>query len=504
MKLKRSTILLLLLLVCAASLGPVVAAEPGQLPGTAPEQDAEEVVVTETEPDLAEPTDPKDDQAASDAVQNAVPELKLSLGQTIILRYRLLESGMFSWHVVVDEMQPQLLLRLSILSMVSESEQPAELSSSLITQGDNSGTMEQVAAGDVMLLLTLQTTGTDWIAETGAEAKPPSLTLQATVAGNLEPNDDLPARMTVVSPDFGSEYFGNEPYLTMEVLTEPFYPVYFGTSDEAVAADQHGSASQSMRLTDGLINSLQAFTVSPGGHISLCSVVVLNHWVTENPAQTVQLSRQPTIELAVPAAGAVDLERSQLTVDGQPLALQADLANNVVYARPIAPLALGLHRVEAVLLTQAPADSQQAEQLLDSLSWQFVIPEHRVADFWPDQSTYVINQQEMRLDAAPYLDPKSSTTMLPLRVLGELMDANVQWLPKEQSVIFQRGSKQVQVFIDRKTALVDGRAVELTLAPALVNNRTMVPLRFVTENLGAQVTWNQAARQITVRVMLDH
>lgn len=84
------------------------------------------------------------------------------------------------------------------------------------------------------------------------------------------------------------------------------------------------------------------------------------------------------------------------------------------------------------------------------------------------------------------------------------MDANVQWLPKEQSVIFQRGSKQVQVFIDRKTALVDGRAVELTLAPALVNNRTMVPLRFVTENLGAQVTWNQAARQITVRVMLDH
>lgn len=490
MKVKKMTILMLLVLVCLAAANPARAVEPGENPPPAPNTETEESVTPEE--------DPVGEEAETAAVQNTVADLKLSLGQSAFLRYSVLQAGPLSWELCVDEMDPRLLLQFSIINGVSEDGLPSQLHGEVIAQsGGSTGKLLEVAAGDVLLFLTPGMAQADLPTEPLVEA--PSLTLQVTVSGNLEPNAEAPAAISVVSPVSGSEYYGQEPYLTMEVHTEPFFPVYFGTSEEAVAADQDGKVSQSMRLSDGLVNSLQAFTISPSGHISLASVVVINHWVTQDPAQTVRLGRQPTIELAVPDASLVDLERSSLAIDGQPLPLQCDLAKNLVFAQPTEPLTLGAHRIEVVLIGQG--GEQQPPPLLDSLSWQFVIPEFRLAEFWLYRTTYLANQQQLAMDVAPYLE--SGTTMLPLSVLADLMDAHVQWLAAERGVIFQRGDKRVQVFIDRTTAFVDGQAVELTLAPTLVNDRTMVPLRFVTENLGAQVTWNAQERKITVQVLLD-
>ena len=65
-----------------------------------------------------------------------------------------------------------------------------------------------------------------------------------------------------------------------------------------------------------------------------------------------------------------------------------------------------------------------------------------------------------------------------------LADANVQ---------------KIELQIGDKASAVNGRTVMNDVAPIIVNDRTMIPLRFVSEALGAQVDWNEAARTVTIK-----
>jgi len=54
--------------------------------------------------------------------------------------------------------------------------------------------------------------------------------------------------------------------------------------------------------------------------------------------------------------------------------------------------------------------------------------------------------------------------------------------------------------IGSKTAFVDGKQVELESPPVIVNSRTMVPIRFISESLGARVNWIGETKTITIDV----
>ncbi|SHK00454.1 copper amine oxidase N-terminal domain-containing protein [Desulforamulus aeronauticus] len=57
----------------------------------------------------------------------------------------------------------------------------------------------------------------------------------------------------------------------------------------------------------------------------------------------------------------------------------------------------------------------------------------------------------------------------------------------------------IELTINSLTASVNGSSYTLDAAPQIVNDRTLVPIRFVSEALGAQVTWDSTARQVTVK-----
>lgn len=59
-------------------------------------------------------------------------------------------------------------------------------------------------------------------------------------------------------------------------------------------------------------------------------------------------------------------------------------------------------------------------------------------------------------------------------------------------------AKEIVMWIGRKVAKVDGRDIELDQAPSIVpqSNRTLVPLRFVSENMGYIVEWDSSAKRI--------
>ena len=57
---------------------------------------------------------------------------------------------------------------------------------------------------------------------------------------------------------------------------------------------------------------------------------------------------------------------------------------------------------------------------------------------------------------------------------------------------------KIKLKIGSKIAVVNGREVEMDVAPLILENRTFVPVRFVSEVLGFQVNWNEKDREVTI------
>ncbi|UJF35739.1 leucine-rich repeat domain-containing protein [Paenibacillus hexagrammi] len=88
--------------------------------------------------------------------------------------------------------------------------------------------------------------------------------------------------------------------------------------------------------------------------------------------------------------------------------------------------------------------------------------------------------------------------MIALREIFELLGATVSWDPETYQITASRRERKVSVQIDSKSADVNGTSVTLDVAPMLVDNSTYVPLRFVSEALGAKVEWNQMGQSVSI------
>ena len=105
--------------------------------------------------------------------------------------------------------------------------------------------------------------------------------------------------------------------------------------------------------------------------------------------------------------------------------------------------------------------------------------------------TFTHNGATRQSDAAPFIDPAYDRLMIPLRLIAEAMGANVAWHDETRSVTISAGTAQISLTIGE--ALPNGMGV-----PVIVNNRTFVPLRYVTEILGGDVTWDEENRAVYV------
>ncbi len=90
-------------------------------------------------------------------------------------------------------------------------------------------------------------------------------------------------------------------------------------------------------------------------------------------------------------------------------------------------------------------------------------------------------------------------TMVPLREIFEALGANVTWDGKKQIVGATRGSASVSMTIGSATMNVSGKpSVKLDAAPVIKNSRTFIPLRAVSEAFGLQVGWYDPNRVVTI------
>ncbi|HWI50851.1 MAG TPA: copper amine oxidase N-terminal domain-containing protein [Symbiobacteriaceae bacterium] len=82
-------------------------------------------------------------------------------------------------------------------------------------------------------------------------------------------------------------------------------------------------------------------------------------------------------------------------------------------------------------------------------------------------------------------------TMVPLRAIFEALGATIEWNAETWTVTATKASKIIKLTVGEMTAYVDGKPETLAVAPVLINSRTFVPLRFISQALGSEIAWDQ-------------
>jgi hypothetical protein len=102
-------------------------------------------------------------------------------------------------------------------------------------------------------------------------------------------------------------------------------------------------------------------------------------------------------------------------------------------------------------------------------------------------------------DAKPYIDENNNRTMIPVRFVSEALETNVNWDQSTQTVLLdRRGEEFITLKVGEKKANVNGKVVTFDAAAVIKQNRTFVPLRFVSETFGAKVEWFPSERLVNI------
>jgi len=97
----------------------------------------------------------------------------------------------------------------------------------------------------------------------------------------------------------------------------------------------------------------------------------------------------------------------------------------------------------------------------------------------------------------------SGRTMVPLRGIFESLGAQVNWYAPTRTITAMKGATDVQLSIGGPRATVNGQTVLLDVPAMILNGSTMVPLRFISEALGADVKWFEATQTVFITTVQD-
>ncbi|MFQ7291905.1 MAG: flavodoxin [Monoglobales bacterium] len=111
-----------------------------------------------------------------------------------------------------------------------------------------------------------------------------------------------------------------------------------------------------------------------------------------------------------------------------------------------------------------------------------------------------VNGSETEIDAGRGTSPiiKNDRTLVPVRAIIEAMGGTVLWDEQTQTVTLDYNNNEIQLIISSMTAILNGEAEQLDVAPEVINEITMLPIRFIAESFGFQVNWEEESQSIAI------
>lgn len=113
-----------------------------------------------------------------------------------------------------------------------------------------------------------------------------------------------------------------------------------------------------------------------------------------------------------------------------------------------------------------------------------------------DKKELLAGDRKLQLDQAPVI--KNRTTLIPVYFIEEALGGIVRWDNDERKVTLIKDGNIVELWIDNPNVIVNGARVTSPAAPVIMSQRTMVPLRIISEAFGWNVTWEGDTRTVVL------
>lgn len=107
-----------------------------------------------------------------------------------------------------------------------------------------------------------------------------------------------------------------------------------------------------------------------------------------------------------------------------------------------------------------------------------------------------VNGEEILMESSPKIE--EGRTLIPIREVAEALGASVSWNQNSKSILIANQEVKIELKIDRSYAMVDDDKVILDVPPKILDEKTFIPVRFVAENLNAQVDWIERTKTIAI------
>lgn len=113
-----------------------------------------------------------------------------------------------------------------------------------------------------------------------------------------------------------------------------------------------------------------------------------------------------------------------------------------------------------------------------------------------DDIKVMLDGKQLSFDVNPVIH--NDRTLVPFRVIFEKLGVNVDWDNDTRTVTAEGNDVNIELTIDKDTAKINGKDVKLDAPAKIYDDRTMVPVRIVTEAMGCTVDWVNATRTVII------
>ena len=117
-----------------------------------------------------------------------------------------------------------------------------------------------------------------------------------------------------------------------------------------------------------------------------------------------------------------------------------------------------------------------------------------------DNPMMTVDGKEQEIDPGMGTTPViiDNRTLVPIRAIMEAMGGSVEWNNDTKEVTLTYNGDVIKLTIDSVTAYLNGAVGYLDVAPVIINNRTMLPIRYIAEGFNFRVKWTQETKTVTI------
>ena len=148
-------------------------------------------------------------------------------------------------------------------------------------------------------------------------------------------------------------------------------------------------------------------------------------------------------------------------------------------------------KISTLLLVTALATTQTLPVMAQTLYYDGKAHEYNL-----DKISLYVNGEKIETTMPPV--QLYDRVLVPSREVFEPMGAKVEWDNNLKKVTVTYKSDTMILYVNNQTVSLNGKEIFIDVPPKIVNNKVMIPVRFISENLGFTVDWNSSDRSVSI------